>query len=206
MSASTLGNIASATSNATSHLTAFPADLAHFLANAASFAFIKVPERLENIFLGGGSTIAEATGNESGRIISAALSHSASITSADSTARNMASFVSSDAAVAGLQDLAFNHVRSLGGFFTYLTSKWALATTVLVSIRGVIAPSRQLFEQNPLTLYAGSHPQSHSDLCLYEKTPAFEIPYSTYSTPSTHLLIAYTMFTTISSSEVPNKP
>ena len=136
-----MNSIMSTTSNTTTHLSAFPADLAHFLANAASFAFIKVPERIENIFHGGGSIIAEATGNESGRIIPAALTKTSSITTADSAARDLSSFVASDASITGIHEIAFNHVRSLGGFFTYLTSKWALATTVLVSIRGVIAPT-----------------------------------------------------------------
>ena len=142
-SSSAFRNIASATSNATSHLSAFPADFAHFLANAASFAFIKVPERIENIFHGGGSIIAEATGNESGRIISAALSGPPSTAPASATARNLGSLIGGDGGSGGLQDfgsLAFNHMRGLGGFFSYATSKWALATTVLVSTRGVNRP------------------------------------------------------------------
>ena len=139
-SSSAFSQVVSATSNATSHLTAFPADLAHFLANAASFAFIKFPERIENIFHGGGSVIAQATGNDSGRIISAAMSGRPSTAPASSTARQLASLAGTDTGTGGLRDvgsLAFHHLRTLGGFFSYVTSKWALATTVLVSIQRI---------------------------------------------------------------------
>ena len=126
----------SVTSNATSHLSGFSTDLAHFLANAASFAFTKVPERIDSILHGSGSMIAEATGNESGQIHSAALPSVSSAASPSTTTRSFADIASELAGgdvTQSIGSLALHQLRSFGGFFTYMTSKWALATIVLVS-------------------------------------------------------------------------
>ena len=117
-SSSAFQNIVSATTNATSQLSALPADLAHFLANAASFAFIKVPERIDHIIHGGGSIIAEATGNESGQIISAALSKPLSTAQASITGKQYGFIAGShggNLAHKSVGSVAINHMRSLGG-------------------------------------------------------------------------------------------
>ena len=126
-----------ATFNATSQLSGFPTDIAQFFANAASFAFIRVPERIDNILHGSGSIIAEATGNESGRINSAVLSDASSTATPSKTARGLvdvASEIAGGDATQGIGSVALHHMKSFGGFFTYMTSKWALATVVLVSL------------------------------------------------------------------------
>ena len=140
---STFQNIMSASSNVTHHLNPFPPDFAltipTFLANAASFAFITVPERIENMIHGGGSQIAEATGNDSRNIISAALSYGGAVAHASKTA---ATSIASEALAEEQDDpssigsLTVQQIRSFGGVFMYMTSKWALTCFVLVSRRG----------------------------------------------------------------------
>ena len=101
------------------------------LSRAGVFAFFTVPERIDS-FLGlqnGGSAIAEATGNKSHNLSSPA--HS--VMREQSTA--------TDTAEGGfLSYVVFQHLRSFGGIFNYLLSKWAVACLVLV--RAFIANHR----------------------------------------------------------------
>ena len=140
-SSSAFQSIISASSNVTHHLNPFAPDfplaLPSFLANAASFAFITVPERIDSMLHGGGSQIAEATGNSSKNIISAALSYGgaavqASRTAATSVANEAMAEEQGDPSSLGF--LTFQQVRNFGGVFMYMTSKWALCCFILVSL------------------------------------------------------------------------
>ena len=108
---------------------AFP----RMMARAGSFAFVTVPERLDSMigYRGGGSVIAEATGNESMRMISTAFSPPSSPGAA------LPSTAAAEIPVQGLSSFSFHQVRNLGGIFAYMTSKWALACFTLVSFHCV---------------------------------------------------------------------
>ena len=103
------------------------------MARAGSFAFITVPERIDSMlsFRNGGSMIAEATGNGTWNMISAALSAG---TPADTAIPGTVPRTA--AAMEGtrtMSPLSFMQVRNFGGIFTYMTSKWAMACFTLVS-------------------------------------------------------------------------
>ena len=131
----------SATSNATSNLNPFPADIAlaipRFLSAAGSFAFVTVPETIDSMLHGGGSMIAEATGNGSGHVISAALSGGAAAARASNTAATAGGGTAGSLVQDGPRyfgTLTFQQIRSFGGIFMYMTSKWALACFALVCV------------------------------------------------------------------------
>ena len=107
---------------------AFP----RMMARAGSFAFVTVPERLDSIIglRGGGSMIAEATGNGSMKMISTAFS---SNSSAGAALPSAAGAAATEATPPGLSSFSFHQVRNFGGIFAYMTSKWALACFTLVS-------------------------------------------------------------------------
>ena len=125
---------------------AFP----RILARAGSFAFVTVPEKIDNMlgFGHGGSVIAEATGNGSRNIFSAALSSVAEGTARASRGTMPATVAGSasagEAASRSLSSLSFQQVRNFGGVLSYMTSKWALACCTLVSIQFVTSPHRVL--------------------------------------------------------------
>ena len=134
-------NVKTISSNATYYLNPFPSDFASsipsFLANAASFAFVTVPERIDNILHGGGSIIAQATGNGSKDILSAALSHAGAAAQASSTAATSSAgevTAAEHGDPGSLESRTFQQIRSFGGVFMYMTSKWALACFLLVSL------------------------------------------------------------------------
>ena len=132
----------SAISNASYHLNPFPPDftLPSFLANAASFAFITLPERIDGLLHGGGSMIAEATGNTSKHIISAAMSHGAEAVKASNAAATSITSSANALQESGPRSfgsLTFQQIRNFGGIFMYMTSKWALACFALVSLQWV---------------------------------------------------------------------
>lgn len=120
---------------------AFP----RMLARAGSFAFVTVPDRMDHLlgFRNGGSMIAEATGNGSRHIMSAALSATSPEAVQGLAAANGARDVASAAATGtgngpiSLSTLSFQQFRNLGGIFAYMTSKWALACFTLVSFQFV---------------------------------------------------------------------
>lgn len=114
---------------------AFP----RMLARAGSFAFITVPEKIDNMlgFGHSGSVIAEATGNGSRNILSAALSGvSGEAAEASSVAaETMVGQTSAEPTSSrGIGSINFQQYRNFGGVFTYMTSKWALACCTLVRI------------------------------------------------------------------------
>lgn len=128
------------TANSTSFLKPSPKDLflliPRMIARTGFFAFITVPERIDNLFgLGsGGRLIAEATGDGIRNLTSAALS---SATSPQETATAIADGITRTEALRGStfsQSLSFQQVRNFGGVFTYMTSKWALTCLCFVSL------------------------------------------------------------------------
>lgn len=108
---------------------AFP----RMMARAGSFTFVTVPERLDSIlrFRGGGSMIAEATGNGSMKMISTAFSPDSSPGAALPSAAGAAE---TEASSQVLSSFSFHQVRNFGGVFAYMTSKWALACFTLAII------------------------------------------------------------------------
>ena len=100
------------------------------LAHLGFFAFVVVPERIDYLFHlpNGGSVIAEATANRTQAMASAAISSAATLSS------SAGGPAATETAKAGLlSQMSFQHVRSFGGVFSYLTSRWALGTVTLVS-------------------------------------------------------------------------
>ena len=95
------------------------------VARAASFAFITIPEAFENIFGDGdgGRLIAEATGEgaavtaASAGLVQGAIGGVAEA-AATQAATEQTGFFS--------QSISFQQLRTFGGVFTYMTSKWAL--------------------------------------------------------------------------------
>lgn len=108
------------------------------LRRAGSFAFVTVPERLDSIMglRGGGSMIAEATGNGSMKMISTTFSSDSSPGAALPSAAGAAA---TEAPPQGLSSFSFYQVRNFGGIFAYMTSKWALACFTLVGLHHVRA-------------------------------------------------------------------
>ena len=100
------------------------------LAHLGSFAFVVIPERIDYLLHlpNSGSVIAEATANRTQAMASAAISSAATMSSAAGGP------AATETAKAGLlSQMSFQHVRSFGGVFSYLTSRWALGTVTLVS-------------------------------------------------------------------------
>ena len=124
-------------SNTTSLMSCLPKDLVmafpRMMARAGSFAFVTVPERLDSIIglKGGGSMIAEATGNGSMKMISTTFSSDSSSSAALPSA---AGATVTEATPQGPSSFSFHQVRNFGGIFAYMTSKWALACFTLVSL------------------------------------------------------------------------
>ncbi|MCJ1275712.1 hypothetical protein MMC21_003515 [Puttea exsequens] len=112
-----------------------PSDLVmvvpRLIARAGSFAFITVPERIDSMFgiRHGGSMIAEATGNGTWNMISAALSKNP-IASTPVPRTAVAQTPGSDT-VGPFNLASFGQVRNFSGIFTYMTSRWALACCAL---------------------------------------------------------------------------
>ena len=156
----------SSVSNNTSLMSLIPSDFVmafpRMVARAGSFAFVTVPERLDNMIglRGGGSMIAEATGNGSMKMISTAFSSDSSPGAALPSAAGAAA-----TEAPRLSSFSFHQVRNFGGIFAYMTSKWALACFTLVSLYHVqiIAPQyrnltneRQAIILNRTQIYASA--------------------------------------------------
>ena len=104
-------------------------------------SFFYMPEAMDNIgkIWNGGSIIADATGQQT---VNSTITNTSLAAFAQSTAATM-SAASSGAWQEGAEDAtlsmighvaqAFARLKNFGGVFTYLTSKWALATFVAVS-------------------------------------------------------------------------
>ena len=164
-------------SNSTSLMSLSPNDLfmafPRMMARAGTFAFVTVPERLDSIIglRGGGSMIAEATGNRSMRMISTALSSGSS--SGSSSGAALPSTVGEsmlESPPQGLSSFSFHQIRNLGGIFAYMTSKWALACFTLVSLQlvrtttlpyGDSTDKRQAIILNRTQIYASARRHIH---------------------------------------------
>ena len=127
-------------SNLTSYLSPSPRDLLllmpKMIARAGEFAFITVPEQLDNV-LGlrySGRVIAEATQQGSQRVASAAVS-SAGMAIGATQGLNDATIVDSVGSHGSSfsQTLfSFQQMKNFGGIFSYVTSKWALGCFTVV--------------------------------------------------------------------------
>ncbi len=101
---------------------------------AGSFAFLYMPEHLDNLIgkmRQGGSVIAEAT--------SEAVLNATEITKpgtlAESSGIAPATSATSASNSSGASSVfSFQHIRNLGGIFSYMTSRWALATFAVVCL------------------------------------------------------------------------
>lgn len=112
-----------------------PMAIPWMLSRAGVFAFFTVPERIDS-FLGlqnGGSAIAEATGNRSHNLSSPAASVINTVQGTAQASAGQAAAI--DAAEGGFFSyVVFQHLRSFGGIFNYLLSKWAFACLVLAIV------------------------------------------------------------------------
>ena len=139
------------TTNATSHLAPSPKDLLlavpRMAARAGSFVTEGLPEAFENIFGGGitGRTIAEATSERAGEMAAAAVS---ATTGPGATVAGAGAAPVQSAAVGNssiFSVLTFQRIKSFGGIFSYMTSKWALgcfAAAIILNRTSIYAASR----------------------------------------------------------------
>ena len=110
------------------------------LARVGAFAFITVPEKLDEFLYGNGiSMIAQATGgNGSKSMLSATLSRIPGSV-AKASPRSVAAAIEGTTettphARSLFSSVAFHQLRNFGGIVSYMTSKWALACFCLVNI------------------------------------------------------------------------
>ena len=124
-------------SNLTSYLTPSPRDLLllmpKMIARAGAFAFITVPEQLDNA-LGlryGGRVIAEATspGSQHAAISSAGTVLGATQGLDDAT---VVDGVGGHSSTFSQTLSSFQQMKNFGGIFSYVTSKWALGCFTVV--------------------------------------------------------------------------
>ena len=129
-------HVKASASNVTSYINPTPMDLLlalpRMVARAGSFAFITVPEHIDNMLgiRAGGSVIAEATGQGTQNIASAA------IAGAQGPAAATAAAAATERREGGLLShvLSFQHMHNFTGVFSYLTSKWALTCFTCVCL------------------------------------------------------------------------
>ena len=127
-------------SNLTSYLTPSPRDLLllmpKMIARAGEFAFITVPEQLDNA-LGlrySGRVIAEATQQGSQQMVSAAISSAGmpiGVTQGLGDATIIDS-MGSHGSTFSQTLFSFQQIKNFGGIFSYITSKWALGCFTVV--------------------------------------------------------------------------
>lgn len=106
-----------------------------------SFAFSNLPEHVDSVFgkmSNGGSIIADAT---AGDIMNATASNMSTAFSAGTSTASAAAAATTSAAASEngflsyiTMPFTFEGVRGFGGMFSYLGSRWALATFVVVCI------------------------------------------------------------------------
>lgn len=146
LSTSQWETIKTATTNATSFLTPSPKDLLmvvpRMAARAGSFVTAGIPEAFENLFGGGitGRAIAEATAERAAEF--------ASIVAAEASITDAAGIPLETTGSNGsvIQALAFQQLRTFGGIFSYITSKWALgcfAAAIILNRTTVYAAPRR---------------------------------------------------------------
>ncbi|MCJ1283249.1 hypothetical protein MMC26_002577 [Xylographa opegraphella] len=146
---STYDHLKASAANTTSYLNLSSKDLLlvvpRLAARASSFALDTIPEAFENIFGGetGGRIIAEATGEGGAMaaanvgIASGELAAAAGAAATQATGGPTSSFS---------QAFSFQQIRTLGGVFTYMTSKWALGcftVAIILNRTQIYATSRR---------------------------------------------------------------
>ena len=114
------------------------------LDRAGAFGVFKLPERIDGIFGShfDGSIIAEATGNKTYNLSSTTV---AGLGGVQETAAPLQEHAAG-ATGRFFSYASLQHVRSFGGIFTYLTSKWAFACLTLVSHEKSYAQLQSLTE------------------------------------------------------------
>lgn len=108
---------------------------------AGNFAFLYMPEAVDNIagkIFSGGSIIADATGQAANSTITNTSNAFAQSTAAivDTAIREAFRDTGDTAATSsflGMMFQGFARLKNFGGIFSYLTSRWALATFTAVS-------------------------------------------------------------------------
>lgn len=104
-------------------------------ARLGSFAFVTMPEKIDSLLRlrSGGRFIAETT-TEAGKEITSLSSTVPSLKTVTATLANgtTATFVAKTGGT-GQSIFSFERLRNVGGFFTYMTSKWAWSWLFLVS-------------------------------------------------------------------------
>ncbi|CAF9911629.1 MAG: hypothetical protein GOMPHAMPRED_007475 [Gomphillus americanus] len=142
--------IKTATTNVTSFLTPSSRDLLMVMprmaARAGAFVTAGIPEAFENMFGGGitGRAIAEATAARAENITSTVITELSTNSSA------ALSLETGSASTSVIQALAFQQLRTFGGIFSYITSKWALgcfAAAIIFNRTSIYAAPRR-----PVTL------------------------------------------------------
>lgn len=139
-----------ASTNATSFLLPpSPKDLLmvvpRMAARAGNFVTEGIPEAFENMFGGGitGRAISEAAAERAGNIVAAV---SATAGPAITAAGALPAETTSPNAGAILQAFTFHQIRTFGGIFSYMTSKWALgcfAAAIILNRTSIYAASRR---------------------------------------------------------------
>ena len=101
------------------------------LDRAGAFGLFNLPERIDGIFGShfDGSIIAEATGNKTYNLSSTSVAGLGGVQGTVAPLQEHAA----EATGGFFSYASLQHVRSFGGIFTYLTSKWAFACLTLVS-------------------------------------------------------------------------
>ena len=134
-----MDSIKTSAANATSLLNPSPKDLLlaipRAIARLGSFAFISVPERIDDLMglRNGGSVIAEATGEMGNKTVLTALSGVSSVQGTAVTTSNRATVTGVAQGGVLSHAFSFQQVRNFGGVFTYMTSRWAMGCFILVS-------------------------------------------------------------------------
>ena len=138
-----------ATENATSAIIPSPKDLLlvipRIATRAGRFVTEGIPERFENMFGGGitGRAISEATSERAGNLMAAV---SATTQPAMTAAEGVPIETTSGNTSSLLQTFSFSHLRTFGGIFSYMTSKWALgclAAAIVLNRTSIYAASRR---------------------------------------------------------------
>ena len=110
---------------------------------AGSFALFHMPEAMDNIagkIFSGGSMIADATGQTANSTITNTSNHFAQSTAmaVDAALREAfreAGDETASSSVFGMMMQGLARLKNFGGIFSYLTSRWALATFTAVGIQ-----------------------------------------------------------------------
>ena len=115
-------------------------------ARAGSFVTEGIPEAFENMFGGGitGRAIAEAT--EKAGYTAATVNITTAAAGAAAAAENLPIETGSASTSYILQALTFHQIRTFGGIFSYMTSKWALgcfAAAIILNRTSIYAASRR---------------------------------------------------------------